>query len=185
MSAPRLGTQLAPPPRLWPHSRQPEPARQRRGSNSIARSRNVECGTPASTPARTRRAAVDLAPAAGRRLGIEPRSTLTHGGADGSRLTEMGVPTPPLFTGVQNIHNPREWVSVQDTSRAVAMSIGLAQLWGNATRVATPERPDDPRALVDGPHDSAPAAAETNGFDTLVFVNSMSACRRPRRRRRS
>ena len=51
-------------------------------------------------------------------------------GTDGSRLTELGVPTPNLFTGMQNFHGPLEWVSLQDMSRATAVCIALAQLWG-------------------------------------------------------
>ena len=58
---------------------------------------------------------VELAREACRQMGMEPISTPTRGGTDGSRLTEMGVPTPNLFTGMQNIHGPQEWISVQDT----------------------------------------------------------------------
>ena len=61
---------------------------------------------------------VELAREACRQIGIEPFSTPTRGGTDGSRLTELGVPTPNLFTGMQNIHGPLEWVSVQDMTRA-------------------------------------------------------------------
>jgi tripeptide aminopeptidase len=72
---------------------------------------------------------VELAREACRQLGIEPSSTPTRGGTDGSRLTEMGVPTPNLFTGMQNIHGPLEWNSVQDMARATEMCVALAQLW--------------------------------------------------------
>ncbi len=72
---------------------------------------------------------VELAREACRRVGVEPRSTPTRGGTDGSRLTEMGLPTPNLFTGMQNIHGPHEWVSVQDMARATDVCIELAQLW--------------------------------------------------------
>jgi tripeptide aminopeptidase len=74
---------------------------------------------------------VDLARQACRQVGIEPASTPTRGGTDGSRLTELGVPTPNLFTGMQNIHGPLEWISVQDMSRATEMCIELARLWGS------------------------------------------------------
>src|SRR5262245_31224930 len=77
---------------------------------------------------------VDLAREACRRLGVEPISPPIRGGTDGSRLTEQGVPTPNLFTGMQNIHGPQEWVSIQDMARATAMCIELAQLWSSATR---------------------------------------------------
>jgi hypothetical protein len=61
---------------------------------------------------------VDLARDACRDLGIEPVSVPIRGGTDGSRLTEMGVPCPNLFTGMQEIHGPLEWISVQDMAQA-------------------------------------------------------------------
>lgn len=70
---------------------------------------------------------VDLAREAARSLGIEPVSVPIRGGTDGSRLTEMGVPCPNLFTGMQNIHGPLEWVSVQDMARATDLCLALAQ----------------------------------------------------------
>ena len=72
---------------------------------------------------------VELAMEACRQAGIEPFSQPIRGGTDGSRLTEMGLPTPNLFTGMQNIHGPLEWVSVQDMARATEMCIKLAELW--------------------------------------------------------
>jgi len=77
---------------------------------------------------------VELAREACRRVGVEPKSTPTRGGTDGSRLTEMGLPTPNLFTGMQNIHGPHEWISVQDMARATEMCVELAQLWSSAGR---------------------------------------------------
>lgn len=68
---------------------------------------------------------VDLARAACRKLGIEPVSVPIRGGTDGSRLTELGVPTPNLFTGMQNIHGPTEWISVQDMARATELCLAL------------------------------------------------------------
>lgn len=73
---------------------------------------------------------VELAREACHQLGLDVLSPPTRGGTDGSRLTEMGVPTPNLFTGMQNIHGPLEWISVQDMARATEMCIQLAQLWG-------------------------------------------------------
>ena len=81
---------------------------------------------------------VDLAREACRQIGVEPFSIPTRGGTDGSRLTELGVPTPNVFTGMQNIHGPLEWVSVQDMSRATEMCIGLAQLWNREHAGDTP-----------------------------------------------
>ena len=62
-------------------------------------------------------------------MGIEPLSPPIRGGTDGSQLTEMGVPTPNLFTGMQNIHSPLEWVSVQDMEKSVEVLVGLVQRW--------------------------------------------------------
>jgi tripeptide aminopeptidase len=71
---------------------------------------------------------VDLARAACAAEGISTRSVPIRGGTDGSRLTEMGVPTPNLFTGMQDIHGPLEWISVQDMSAAVRTCLALAAL---------------------------------------------------------
>jgi tripeptide aminopeptidase len=93
---------------------------------------------------------VELAREACRRVDIEPFSTPTRGGTDGSRLTEMGVPTPNLFTGMQNIHGPLEWVSLQDMARATEMCIKLAELWSSAKRLpAAAKAPLDHESLLD------------------------------------
>ena len=70
---------------------------------------------------------VDLAYQASRSAGSEPVSVPIRGGTDGSRLTELGVPTPNLFTGMQNIHGPLEWVSVQDMSKATEFCLNLVR----------------------------------------------------------
>jgi len=70
---------------------------------------------------------VELARAAARDLGIAPVSVPIRGGTDGSRLTEMGVPCPNLFTGMQEIHGPLEWISVQDMALATQLCLGLVQ----------------------------------------------------------
>ena len=70
---------------------------------------------------------VELARSAARDLGIEPVSGPIRGGTDGSRLTEMGVPCPNLFTGMQEIHGPLEWISVQDMALATQLCLGLVQ----------------------------------------------------------
>ena len=69
---------------------------------------------------------VDLARDAARSLGIDPLSVPIRGGTDGSRLTEMGVPCPNLFTGMQNIHGPLEWISVQDMAVATRLCLAVA-----------------------------------------------------------
>ena len=69
---------------------------------------------------------VDLARDSARALGIEPESVPIRGGTDGSRLTEMGIPCPNLFTGMQNIHGPLEWISVQDMEVATQLCLEIA-----------------------------------------------------------
>ncbi len=89
---------------------------------------------------------VELAREACRQVGVAPFSVPVRGGTDGSRLTEMGVPTPNLFTGMQEIHGPLEWVSLQDMARATEMVIKLAELWSAQPRTvpgATRAEPAD------------------------------------------
>ncbi len=70
---------------------------------------------------------VDLVRAAVCDAGMEPASIPIRGGTDGSRLTEMGVPCPNVFTGMQEIHGPLEWISVQDMALATQVAIALAK----------------------------------------------------------
>jgi tripeptide aminopeptidase len=77
---------------------------------------------------------VDLALEACRQAGVEPFSTAIRGGTDGSRLTELGIPCPNIFTGMQNVHGPLEWVSVQDMVAATRVCIRLAELWAAERR---------------------------------------------------
>jgi tripeptide aminopeptidase len=61
--------------------------------------------------------------------GIEPIKEPIRGGTDGSRLSEMGLPTPNIFAGGHEFHSPREWVSVQDMAAATAVIVRLAAEW--------------------------------------------------------
>jgi len=70
---------------------------------------------------------VELAQDACRDMGLDPVSIPIRGGTDGSRLTEMGVPCPNLFTGMQNIHGPLEWISVQDMALATGLCLKLVE----------------------------------------------------------
>jgi tripeptide aminopeptidase len=71
---------------------------------------------------------VELALKALARAGIQPISPPIRGGTDGSWLTEKGLPTPNIFTGMHNCHGPLEWVSLQDMARATAVCVHLAQV---------------------------------------------------------
>ncbi|MDX6455589.1 MAG: tripeptide aminopeptidase, partial [Gaiellaceae bacterium] len=64
-----------------------------------------------------------------RRVGLEPKRTAIRGGTDGSALTEMGLPTPNIFTGGHDAHSEREWICVEDMGLAAATIVELAQIW--------------------------------------------------------
>lgn len=72
---------------------------------------------------------VSAAEAAIRAEGIEPRRDPIRGGTDGSRLSEMGLPTPNIFTGGHEYHSVREWASLQDMAAAAAVVVRLAEVW--------------------------------------------------------
>ncbi len=72
---------------------------------------------------------VEYARDAVQRAGVEPYFKAIRGGTDGSRLTERGLPTPNIFDGAQNVHSPREWVSLQDMVKAAETMVHLASVW--------------------------------------------------------
>ena len=72
---------------------------------------------------------VELAREAFVLAGLKPYDHVIRGGTDGSRLTELGLPTPNLFCGEHNAHSPLEWVAVQDMESAVTACAHLAALW--------------------------------------------------------
>jgi tripeptide aminopeptidase len=74
--------------------------------------------------------AVTYAQEAMRRCGIEPKLTIVRGGTDGSRFTELGLPTPNLSTGEHNIHSPLEWTCLEEMEMAVRVVMELAKKWG-------------------------------------------------------
>ena len=69
--------------------------------------------------------------------GIEPVRTPIRGGTDGSRLSEMGLPTPNLFTGGHEYHSVREWASVHDMASAAATIVRLAEVWTQVGEVVS------------------------------------------------
>jgi tripeptide aminopeptidase len=64
-----------------------------------------------------------------RRVGLEPKLTAIRGGTDGSALTQMGLPTPNIFTGGHDAHSEREWICVEDMGLAAATVVELAKVW--------------------------------------------------------
>jgi len=76
-----------------------------------------------------------LAEAAFRKIGVEPTVASIRGGTDGSRLTEMGLPTPNLSAGMHNFHSPLEWACLEEMETAVKMLVELVQLWGQEKKL--------------------------------------------------
>jgi tripeptide aminopeptidase len=71
---------------------------------------------------------VEAALEATRRAGLEPKLESIRGGTDGSRLTEMGLPTPNIFAGGNQFHSVREWVTAQDLAISAATVVELLKL---------------------------------------------------------
>jgi tripeptide aminopeptidase len=67
-----------------------------------------------------------------RRLGRTPRRTIIRGGTDGSRLTELGLPTPNLSTGEHNPHSFLEWTCLKELRLATEALLSLAHVWSEA-----------------------------------------------------
>jgi tripeptide aminopeptidase len=75
--------------------------------------------------------AVAYAVEAWRRRGRTPRLEVIRGGTDGSRLTELGLPTPNLSTGEHNPHSPLEWTCLEEMALAAESLVALAQVWAD------------------------------------------------------
>ncbi len=78
--------------------------------------------------------AVDLAAKAIKKIGMEPDFKSIRGGTDGSRLSEMGLPTPNLAVGMHNFHSPLEFACLEQMETGVRTLIELAKLWGKETK---------------------------------------------------
>ncbi|MHC6202460.1 peptidase T [Breznakiellaceae bacterium SP9] len=68
--------------------------------------------------------------AAAAELGITVKQKPIRGGTDGSRLSQLGIPTPNIFTGGRNFHSRLEWVSIPEMLTACKLVIELIKLWG-------------------------------------------------------
>ncbi len=73
--------------------------------------------------------AVEYAAEAIRRVGLTPKFQSIRGGTDGSRLSEMGLPTPNLAVGMHNFHSPLEFACLEEMETSVRILLELAQLW--------------------------------------------------------
>jgi len=73
--------------------------------------------------------AVAFAQRALERLGRTAKLTIVRGGTDGSRLTEMGLPTPNLANGQHTPHSPLEWACLEEMAGAAQWMVALAETW--------------------------------------------------------
>lgn len=60
-------------------------------------------------------------------LEIKPVIEPIRGGTDGSKISFMGIPTPNLFAGGENMHGRFEFVSLQTMEKAVDVIVGIVQ----------------------------------------------------------
>lgn len=75
---------------------------------------------------------VDLARDAYKAEGLTLNEDPVRGGTDGSQLTYMGLPTPNLFAGEENMHGRYEYTVLESMYKAVDVMIKMAEL--NAER---------------------------------------------------
>ena len=73
--------------------------------------------------------AVTFAVAAGDLVDMPITQTSVRGGTDGARLSELGVPTPNLFTGGYDYHSRFEWNTVQNLETSLAYLKAVLQVW--------------------------------------------------------
>ena len=74
--------------------------------------------------------AIGIAAQAHQILGREAELTIVRGGTDGSRLTELGLPTPNLSSGQHNIHSVLEWACLDEMVEACEVGVEIVKLWG-------------------------------------------------------
>ncbi len=70
---------------------------------------------------------VELAKEVMEDLEIKPVIEPIRGGTDGSKISFMGIPTPNLFAGGENMHGRFEFVSLQTMEKAVDVIVGIVQ----------------------------------------------------------
>lgn len=72
---------------------------------------------------------VDIAKEAMHKLGITPIIEPIRGGTDGSQLSFMGLPTPNIFAGGENMHGKFEYVSAETMEKATQVILEIVQLF--------------------------------------------------------
>ena len=71
---------------------------------------------------------VEIANQAMEELSIQPIIEPVRGGTDGSKISYLGIPTPNIFAGGENMHGRFEFVSLQAMEKATNVIIKIAEL---------------------------------------------------------
>lgn len=69
---------------------------------------------------------IDLAAKAMKSLEIEPIIEPIRGGTDGSKISFMGLPTPNIFTGAENMHGRYEFIAVESMVKATQVILEIS-----------------------------------------------------------
>ena len=72
---------------------------------------------------------VDIAKDAMAKLGITPNVDPIRGGTDGSQLSFMGLPTPNIFAGGENMHGKFEFVSAETMVKATETIVEIVKIF--------------------------------------------------------
>ena len=68
---------------------------------------------------------MEIAKAAMKKAGAEPKTVAIRGGTDGARLSYMGLLCPNICTGGENFHGRFEFIPVEDMDQCVQMLIEI------------------------------------------------------------
>ena len=71
---------------------------------------------------------IDIAFAAMKEAGVEPRVKAIRGGTDGAQLSFKGLPCPNIFAGGLNFHGRYEFAPIQSIEKAMNVVIKIAEL---------------------------------------------------------
>ncbi len=75
---------------------------------------------------------VDMAKKAIEMAGLDIKIHSIRGGTDGARLSEMGIPTPNIFSGGLLFHSRKEHIPTLALQKASEVLIYLAEVWISA-----------------------------------------------------
>lgn len=71
---------------------------------------------------------IEVAKAAFEALGIKSNIKPIRGGTDGSKISFMGIPTPNIFAGGENMHGRYEFVAVESMVKATEVIVKIVEL---------------------------------------------------------